>query len=156
VKKLSLFTPRQALFYHRPRSGFLGLGLIRFSSTPLSHVPTKPRALSVNRRTTSVRRLQGIARPPQDPGPFTVPSSTLPRHPGDGQPLPGHVATTTSTAPTTASPLRHRLRVLGTPRPSLDSIKERAEGSLDKGQEDRLFLHFSDQHLKQHSVLLFS
>jgi hypothetical protein len=32
------------------------------------------------------------------------------------------------------SPLRHHLRVLGTPRPLLDPIKEKAEGSPEQGQ----------------------
>jgi hypothetical protein len=121
-------TPRRAR--RQPlHPGFLGLGIIRSPSTSLSHVPTRPRAPPVNKGMTPVRRPQGIARSPQDPGPFTVPSSTSPRHSGDGRPLPGHVTTATSTVPAESSPLRHYLRVLGIPRPSLDSIKERAEGS---------------------------
>jgi hypothetical protein len=81
-----------------------------------------------NARTSTT----GIARSSQDPGSFTVPSPTSPRHPRDGRHSHMHVARATSTAHTVPSPLRHRLRVLGTPRPPLDPIKERAEGSPDK------------------------
>jgi hypothetical protein len=110
--------------------GFSGARYYPFLVDPLSHVPTRPRVPSVNRGTMPVRQPQGITCSPQDPGPFTVPSSMSARYPRYGRPLPGHVAT----APTKPSPLRHRLRVLWTPRPSLDSIKERAEGSSDRGQ----------------------
>jgi hypothetical protein len=103
------------------------------------------------------RRLQGIARSTQDPGPFTVPSSTSPRHPRDGRPLPGHATTATTTAPIEPSPLRHRLRVLGTPQPSLNPIKERVEGSPREGEEKStdVFLYFSDQHPTQHPIFTF-
>jgi hypothetical protein len=151
---LPLMPPRGAI--RRPScSGFSGIRPYPFLVNPLSCVPTRPRAPSINRGTTPVRRPQGIARSSQDPGSFTVPSPTSPRHPRDGWHSQMHVATATSTAPTAPSPLRHHLRVLGTPQPPLDPIKERAEGSPNRGQQERHFLHFRDQHLKQHSILLF-
>jgi hypothetical protein len=87
--------------------GFSGVWPYSFLINPLSYVPTRPRAPPVNKGTTPARRLQEIARPPQDPGLFTVPSSTSPRHHRDGRPSPGHVATATSTSPIVPSPPRH-------------------------------------------------
>jgi hypothetical protein len=165
VKKLPLFTPRQALFYHRRPSthktmtaapGFPRARPYPFLVDSLSNVSIWPRPPSVNKGMTPARQLQGISRSTQGPGSFTVPSSS-PRHPGDGRPFLEHAATATSTAPIKLSPLRHRLRVLGAPKPSLDTIKERAEGSPgDREKRIDTFLHFRDQHLKQHSILLFS
>jgi hypothetical protein len=129
-------TPPRRTRRQPPCPGFLGLGIIRSLSTRLSHVPTRPRAPSVNRGTTPVRRPQGIARSPQDPGSFTVPS---PRHPRDDRHSQMHVATATSTAPTAPSPPRHRLRVFRTSRSPLDSIKEKADGSPNKGNKTDVF-----------------
>jgi hypothetical protein len=48
-EKQPLFTPGLALSDHHV-PGFLGLGLIHFSSTPLSYVLTRPRPPSVEQR----------------------------------------------------------------------------------------------------------
>jgi hypothetical protein len=50
---LSSTPPRRAR-RQPPRPGFLGLGIIRSSSTPLSHVPTRPRAPPVNKGTRPI------------------------------------------------------------------------------------------------------
>jgi hypothetical protein len=140
--------------------GFSGAQHYPFLIDPLSYVLTRPRPPPVNQGMTSARRPQGIARSSQDLGSFTVPSPTSPQHPRDGWPLPGHVVTTTSTVLAEPSPLRHHLRVLGIPRPPIDPIKGKAEGSLgDKNKEHKQYrdiLLFWDKHLKQLSIFLFS
>jgi hypothetical protein len=109
----------------------------------LNYVLTWPRLPPVNKGMTPARRLQGIARSTQGLGSFTVPSSISPRHPEDDRPSPEHAATAASTTPIEPSPLRHRLRVLGAPEPSLDPIKGRAEGSPgDRRKKIDTFLHF--------------
>jgi hypothetical protein len=130
--------------------GFSGVRPYPFLVDPLRYAPTEPRALPVNKGTTLARQLQGIARLPQHPGCFTVPSSTSPRHHGDGHPLPGHVATTTSTVPTAPSPPRHHPRVSCTPRPPLESIKEETESS-PQGKKKKDHQH---QHHKQYPIFI--
>jgi hypothetical protein len=126
--------------------GFSGIRPYPFLVDPLCYVPTRPRPPPVNKGPTPVRRPQGVARSSQEPGPFTIASSP---YPGDGRPLPGHVATATSTAPAGPSPLRHRLRVLGIAEPSLDSIKEKADGSPMGGRtnEQRRATFFSTSEI---------
>jgi hypothetical protein len=145
---LPLFTPRQALFHHQHLLNSQDDDhRTRVSWGSALSVPRRPPQLRPDPASTAAGQQRndactsatGITRSTQDPGPFTVPSSTSPRHPGDGRPLPGHAATATSTAPIEPSSLRHRLRVLGTPEPSLDPIKERAEGSLSTREENRRF-----------------
>jgi hypothetical protein len=82
---------------------------------------------------------------------FHRPITDITATPREWPPLPGHVATATSTVPTAPSPPRHRLR---TPRPLLDPIKGKAEDSpRGRGNnKDSNFLHFRDQHLKQYSI----
>jgi hypothetical protein len=118
-KRPPLYTPCRALFHlRRPLEaqyddhhvlGFLGFGLIRSLSTPVAMSRPGLEHHWSTKETTPARQLQGIACPPKDPGFFTVPSSTSPRHPRDGRPLPGHVATATSTTPVAPSPPRHYL-----------------------------------------------
>jgi hypothetical protein len=117
--------------------GFSGARYYPFLVDPPQSCPDQASSAVGQQRNNARTSTTWIARSSQDPGSFTVPSPTSLRHPRDGWHSQMHVATATSTAPTAPSPLRHRLRVLGTPRPPLDSIKERAEGSLDKGQRDR-------------------
>jgi hypothetical protein len=58
---LPLMPPRGAI--RRPScSGFSGIRPYPFLVNPLSCVSTRPRALSVNKGTTPLRRPQGIAR----------------------------------------------------------------------------------------------
>jgi hypothetical protein len=116
--------------------GFSRVWPYPFLVDPLGFVSTRPRAPPVNKGTMPARRLQEIARLPQDPGLFTVPSSTSPRHPRDGRPSLGHVATATSTAPIVPSPLRHHPRVFCTPQPPLESIKGEAEGSPNERRKN--------------------
>jgi hypothetical protein len=110
--------------------GFSGTQYYPFLVDPLSHVPTRPRAPPVNKGTTSTCRPQGIAHSPQDLGSFTVPS---PWHPRDGRHLQMHVATATFTAPPRLHLQGTALGFFRTPRPPLDPIKGKAEGSPGKG-----------------------
>jgi hypothetical protein len=130
-------TPPRLTRRQPPRPDFLGLGLIRSSSTP--QLCPDPASTAIDQQRNDARTsATGIARSTQGPGSFTVPLTTPPRHPGDGRPFPEHAATATSTAPIEPSPLRHHLRVLGAPESSLDPIKGRG----DRGKKRDTFLHF--------------
>jgi hypothetical protein len=138
VKKLPLFTPRQALFYHqRPLDSQDDDHRARVFWASALSIPCRPPRLCPDPASTAVGQQRNDACTLAtgghmlDTGPRTFHRhvSTSPRHPGDGRPLPGHVATAASAASAEPSLLRHRLRVSGTPRPPLDPIKERAEGS---------------------------
>jgi hypothetical protein len=103
--------------------GFFGARPYPFLVDPLSYVLTRPRLPLDNKRTTPVRRPQGIACPLQHSGCFTVPSSTSPRRPRDGLHVSGHVATAISTAPVLSSPPRHPLGFFVDLAPPLETIK---------------------------------
>jgi hypothetical protein len=127
VKKLPLFTPHRALFYHRRPSthkmttttlGFSGGRYYPFLVEPPQSCPDQASSVIGQQRNNARTSTTGIARSPQDPGSFTVPSPTSPRHPRDGWHSQMHVAIATSTVPIAPSPLRHHLRVFGTPSAS--------------------------------------
>jgi hypothetical protein len=110
AKKLSLFTPRRSLFYHR---------------RPLDAQDDNHNAGVFWDLVLSVPRWPPQSRPDQASSAVSQIEEQRPY----GRHSQMHVATTTSTTPTAPSPLRHRLRVFRTPRPLLDSIKEKANGS---------------------------
>jgi hypothetical protein len=72
--------------------------------------------------------------------------------PRDGRHSHMHVATATSTAPTVPSPIRHCLRVLGTPRPPLDPIKKRTVGSLEDKRTKRDIFSTSDINISSNTL----
>jgi hypothetical protein len=156
-KTLPLYTPRRALFYlnapsrHKtttvmPRV-FWGLAL----SVPHRPPPLRPdRASSTvgQQRSNAGTSTTGDHTPATAPMMFHRPIINITATPRDGQPLPGHVATTTSTVPAEPSSPRHRPRVFCTPRPPLEPIKEEAKGSPIRASRLQATLHFSFSFLR--------
>jgi hypothetical protein len=127
VKRLPLFMPRCALFYHRRPSThkttttapeFSGARYYPFLVDPPQSRPDQASSAVGQRRNNARTSTTGDHTLVTGPWSFTIPSPTSPRHSRDGRHSHMHVATATSTAPTASSPLRHSLRVLGTPERS--------------------------------------
>jgi hypothetical protein len=148
MKKLPLFTPRQALFFHRcPLDSQNDNRCAQVSWGSVLSVSQQPPQLRPDPASTAVGQQRNDAHT-STTGNRT--SSTAPRMshrpiinittmPQDGLHAPGHVATAAPTVHVPPSSLRNPLRFCCKPRPSYYIYKRGGQGALQKDTRPTFF-----------------